>query len=155
MSKDWAEFNEKCMRDEEERLAKLGLMCDSTPAETARRVAPTARAIAKEYDNPELAPAYLTAVAEQVAEELTECKEKMKTSLENGACGDWGLNSDWQRMRCESIRNIMCSDDPRNGLRQERLKRELIDTFGSVPSINCSTPLRPTATPVVRGHYFP
>lgn len=155
MSADWAEFNEKCLRDEEERLAKLGLMCDVTPEETAKRVAPTAVAYAKEYNNPELAPAYMTATAKEFAKEIAECKEKMKVSLENGACSDWGLTSDWQRMRCESIRNVMCSDDPQSALRQERLRQELIETFGSVPSINCSTPVRPTATPIGRNHYFP
>jgi hypothetical protein len=155
MSKDWAEFNEKCLRDEEERLARLGLMCDITPSETARRVAPTARAIANEYNNPELVPAYMTAAAEQVAKEIAECKEKMKDSLKNGACSDWGLKSEWQRMRCESIKNIMCSDDPRHALRQQRLARELIDTFGSMPSINCSTTVQPTPTPIGRSHYFP
>ena len=97
----------------------------------------------------------MTATAQEFAKEIAECKEKMKVSLEKGACSDWGLNSDWQRMRCDSIRNVMCSDDPQSGLRQERLRRELIETFGSVPSINCSTPVRPTATPIGRNHYFP
>lgn len=149
-SENWAEDQLQCISDAEDSLKRWGLLCDITPEEsakqTAQRVAPTAAAYAKEYKMPELAPAYITAAAERNAEEIQQCKAKMKDSLEKGACGEWGLKTDWQRIRCESIRNVMCSNDPSLGLRKERVRKQLIQNFGSVPQINCSTPVLPTPT---------
>ena len=146
-----AKHSLKCMEDEHARLNDDGLDCKSFDRKIARKKTTL-------NNLPAGADARKTIEDEirDLEKRKADCKrnrESIRDALSVGDCAGPGMHSDFMIMRCESIRALFCSNDPRWERRRNRLKATFPEW--GIEYVHCGTPIaQPTPTAAMEEQYY-
>jgi hypothetical protein len=152
VSKLDAEHSLKCMEKEHDRLNEDGLDCgwfDRQIENKRKTLANLPSDAAKARNSTEES-------IRDLEKRKAECKgsrEKIRDALSVGDCTGPGMDSDFMVMRCESMRALFCSKDPRWARRKKRLEATFPDW--GIEYIHCGTPIaQPTPTTPVQEQFY-
>lgn len=129
----------QCMEEEHARLNDDGLDCSWFDRQISRKK--------KLLPNLEPGTEARKTVEDQIKDlerRKTECKKNrdaIRDALSVGDCKGSGMHSEFMTMRCESMRALFCSKDPRWERRRSRLKA-MFPQWG-IEYIHCGTPIVP------------
>jgi hypothetical protein len=137
------------MEREESNLQEVGFLCDRTEADLLRQECEyynPKNPRSTPYPGPTFSPSEFAEMRKRILEEeIPKCKETMRDALQRGDCSMESGGSEWQSMRCRSIRNVMCNVRPESALRRARLKKKL-EALG-LGDVNCGVPTYAPVTP--------
>jgi phage terminase large subunit-like protein len=147
-----ARYSLKCMEEEHGRLNDDGLDCSWFDRQIARKRETLANLPKDATD----AKKTIEDSIQDLEKRKAACKasrEKIRDALSVGDCTGPGMDSDVMVMRCESIRSLFCSNDPRWARRKKRL--EATFTAWGIEYIHCGTPIaQPTPTTAPEEQFY-
>ena len=146
-----AQYSLKCMEKEHSRLNDDGLDCGWFD----RQIASKKRTLVN-LPHDGSARKIIEDGIRDLEKRKADCKasrEVIRDALSVGDCHGPGMNSEFMVTRCESIRALFCSKDPRWERRKNRLKATFPEW--GVEYIHCGTPIaQPTPTATMEEQFY-